>query len=190
MTRAQTVWLCIAVAACNPDRGPKFRPAGNRSPRDGGALRFAMKDGVRSLDPTIEYDEVSSVPVHLLFDTLVDYEPSSADDPAIGLKLIPRLAESWDISSDGLTYSFTLRPDLKYSDGTPVVADDFKYSLERALRTADSPFGPFLTGIVGAQEFKDNISEVIFVMITASVRRQARRRSSATSRSVPTSRRC
>ncbi|MDB4959980.1 MAG: hypothetical protein JWO36_7549 [Myxococcales bacterium] len=141
----------VALAACgSPDRGPKFRAAGSPTPREGGSLRFATKDQVRTLDPAIEYDDFSSLPVHALFDTLVDYEPSSERDPAVGLAIVPRLAETWQISPDGRRYTFTLRPDLVYSDGTPLVADDIKYSLERAMTMPDSPFGQFLAGISGA----------------------------------------
>jgi ABC-type transport system substrate-binding protein len=127
------------LASCTGDRGPKFRAAGNATPRDGGTLRFAAVSGVRSLDPTLEYDDVSHTIVHALFDTLVDYEPR-------GVRLIPRLAESWTRSPDGLVYTFTLR-EATYSDGTPIVARDFQYSLERAQTTVDSPFGPFLADV-------------------------------------------
>lgn len=50
---------------------------------------------------------------------------------ADGTKIIPQLAKSWDISSDGLTYTFHLR-DAKFQDGSPVTAADVKYSILRA----------------------------------------------------------
>ena len=140
--------IAIAFVACTADRGPKFRPAGNPTPRDGGRIRYASSFQTRTLDPTIAYDDVSLITVHALFDTLVDYEPN-------GLGLVPRLAQAWSISGDGLVYTFTLRPELVYSDGTPVVAADIKYSLERALSTADSPFGPFLLDVEGAAAMLD-----------------------------------
>jgi len=125
----------VALVAC-ADRGPKYRPAGNPSPRDGGALRYATVSQVRTLDPTLEYDDVSHVPVHALFDTLIDYDRD--------LQLVPRLAERWTISPDGLVYTFTLRPHLHYSDGTPIVASDIAYSFERARKEPDSQFVAFL----------------------------------------------
>ncbi len=150
------IWIIVALLACTPnDRGPRFRAAGHVAPRDGGTLRFATKDRVRTLDPSIQYDEVSSLPAHALFDTVVDYEPSSTDDPSRGLRITPRLAERWTVSPDGKVYTFALRPGLTYSDGSPVVAGDIKYSLERALATPDSPFGQFLAGVVGAQAVID-----------------------------------
>ncbi len=49
----------------------------------------------------------------------------------------PDLATSWDISADGLTYTFHLKTDVKFSDGTPFTADDVKWTLDRD-RAADS----------------------------------------------------
>lgn len=131
--------LIVALCACSADRGPQFRAAGNPSPRDGGTLRYAVNASVRTLDPTIEYDDVSHTVVHALFDTLVDYGPD-------GVALVPRLAEQWSRSPDGLTYTFTLRA-ATFSDGTPIVAGDIQYSLERATTTPESPFGPFLAEV-------------------------------------------
>jgi ABC-type transport system substrate-binding protein len=136
MRAALAVVACLV--ACG-DRGPRFRAAGNATPRDGGTLRFATVSPVRTLDPTIEYDDISHVIVHALFDTLLDYEPH-------GVGLVPRLASSWTRSPDGLVYTFTLR-EATYSDGTPIVAEHVRYSLERAQATADSPFGPFLADV-------------------------------------------
>jgi ABC-type transport system substrate-binding protein len=138
--------LLIALVACNPpDRGPRWRAAGASTPRRGGTLTIAVKAGASNLDPSIVFDEVSSYAMHPLFDTLVDYAPASTE-------VVPRLAERWEISPDGTTFRFTLRPGITYSDGRPIVAADFKYSLERALTTQDSPFGVYLADVEGAAE--------------------------------------
>ena len=147
--------LLMALVACSPDRGPKWKPAGNATPRDGGTLRFATKDQVRTLDPSIEYTEISSYVLHPLFDTLVDYSPAVRGDDHSGLVIVPHLAATWTVAPNGLEYRFTLRDGLVYSDGTPIVAADFVYSLERALTKADSPFGAFLVDVDGAQDVLD-----------------------------------
>ena len=64
--------------------------------------------------------------MNLVFEGLVR---STAD----GKSIEPCLATSWDISDDGLVYTFHLREDVKFSDGTPVTAEDWEYSLERSL---------------------------------------------------------
>jgi hypothetical protein len=69
------------------------------------------------------------------------------------MELVPRLAERWEVSPDRLTYTFTLRPGIKYGDGQPIVAADFVYAIDRLLapETA-SPGAGFYTGIAGGQD--------------------------------------
>ena len=52
-------------------------------------------------------------------------------DPTGSTKLEPSLAQSWTVSADGKTYTFHLRPGLKFSNGQPVTAEDVKWSLDR-----------------------------------------------------------
>ena len=70
------------------------------------------------------------------------------------LKQCLRLAESWDVSSDGKTVTFHLRQDGKWTNGDPVTASDFVYSWKRTLSpelAADYAYQ--LYGIEGAQEY-------------------------------------
>jgi len=144
------VALCAFVVACAPPNGdPRWRPAGASEPRDGGTLRFAAKDGLTTLDPAIATDEASIYALQLVTDRLVDYDRGST-------LLVPRLAERWDISPDSKTYRFWLRPRIAYADGRPIVAADVAYSLERTLATPDSPFGPLLVDLDGAQDMLDH----------------------------------
>ena len=70
-----------------------------------------------------------------------------------GATIVPALAKDLPkVSSDGKTYTLTLRTGLKYSDGTPVKASDFKYAIKRDF-LLDSPGVGFFTNIVGADEF-------------------------------------
>jgi len=73
--------------------------------------------------------------LYMLGDTLVAMEPDLKT-------LVPGLAESWDISQDGLTYTFTLRDDVSFCDGKPFTAADAAYSLNRlADPETQSPAG-------------------------------------------------
>lgn len=153
-------WLLLLLVACNPpDRGPKLMGAGHTSPVDGGTLRFAVKDGLHTLDPTIEGYEIDAYAVHAIYETLVDYEPARRDDDHSGRAIQPRLATRWEISRDGMTYHFWLRDGITFSDGTPVVAGDFVYSFERVLKAPDSPFTWAFDDVAGAQDVIDKKAE-------------------------------
>ena len=70
------------------------------------------------------------------------------------LKVVPALAQSWQVSEDGRTYTFKIRPGIKWSDGVPLRAQDFVYSWKRLLSpfTAAS-YAYFLFDIEGAEFF-------------------------------------
>ena len=136
----RAVVLAVLAACAPPDRAPQWKAAGATEPRRGGTLRIAIKDSITSLDPTIAYDEPSYFALRMLFETLLDYAPGSTT-------LVPRLAESWTVSADAKTYTFSMRPGVRFSDGSPIVAADVKYSLERAQTTADSLFAQWLVDV-------------------------------------------
>lgn len=80
-----------------------------------------------SLDPAMVNDDTSMTPQGLLYEGLTRLTPQ---EDGTG-KLEPGVAEKWDISKDGLKYTFHLRKDAKWSDGQPVTAKDFEYSWKR-----------------------------------------------------------
>ncbi len=89
---------------------------------DGGVLRIGDSG---DLTPASFF---SGVPVNaalsgLVYDTLITY-PAGSLDPQ------PALAESWQVSDDGLTITLTLRPDVTFHDGRPMTSDDVQFSLE------------------------------------------------------------
>lgn len=143
-------WLLVlAVIACGSrDRGPRWQAAGATTPREGGTLRVASKDGITTLDVATAYDPTSIYALHAIVDGLVGYD-------ATGTGIEPRLAERWEVSADGLVYRFTLRADVRYGDGRAIVAADFERGLERVLKMKDSPFTSYLSTIAGAQDVVD-----------------------------------
>jgi oligopeptide transport system substrate-binding protein len=67
-------------------------------------------------------------------------------------KLVPDLSTGWEITPDGLSWVFHLRPNLQWSDGTPLTADDFVWSFRRALDPATAaPYASLLYPIKGAR---------------------------------------
>ena len=119
--------------------------AAQDAPKQGGGMVVTYKDDVSTLDPAIGYDWQNWSIIKSLFDGLMDYVPGTMD-------LVPDLAENYEISSDGLTYTFKLRPGVKFHNGRELVAEDIKYSIERVLDPAtQSPGAGFFGAIEGIE---------------------------------------
>ncbi len=91
----------------------------------GGKLTYARYADSLLLDPVFNDANVDIWILTNLYDTL--FLPT--DD---GKDVQPGLATAWKASDDGLSYTITLRTDVKFSDGTPMTAEDVKWSLDRA----------------------------------------------------------
>ncbi|AEA34218.1 ABC transporter substrate-binding protein [Hippea maritima] len=89
-------------------------------------------DKVSSLDPAKAYDYLSDNILQNIMEGLVKYVPGTA-------KIVPGLAQRWAISKDGLTYTFWLKKNLKFSNGDPINAQAFKYSIERVIKLKGEP---------------------------------------------------
>jgi YVTN family beta-propeller protein len=101
------------------------------------------------LDPA-GYNWPTAQLTSLAYDGLVAYRRVGG---AAGGTLVGALATSApQPSPDGRSYVFTVRPGLRYSDGTPVQAGDFRASMERFLQVTRDTFPPFYAGIVGAEQ--------------------------------------
>lgn len=98
----------------------------------------------RSLDPHRAVGNSAAIILYDLFTGLMTLDAAG--------EVVPGVAASYTVSDDGLTYTFTLRADAKWSDGTPLTADDFVYSFRRLL-TPDTAarFASQLYPIVNAQ---------------------------------------
>ena len=116
----------------------------------GGIFRRLWADPP-TLDPALVTDGTSYAIVIELFSGLVKLTGES-DDP-----IAMDLAESYSVSNGGKTYKFVLRDDLRFSDGSPLTASDFKWSWERAAAPdTESPIvDEFLGDIIGVQEIID-----------------------------------
>jgi len=122
----------LALAACGGS-GPEEAPArhgpiggeGGEELADVQILRRGNGTEPQSLDPHRAEGVPSSNILRDLFEGLVAEAPNG--------ELIPGAAESWEISEDGLTYTFTMRPDGRWSNGDPVTAKDFEFGLRRSV---------------------------------------------------------
>ncbi|MBS7525380.1 hypothetical protein KHM83_01670 [Fusibacter paucivorans] len=129
--------LLVALTACG---GSSSEPAGeaqsnessNTAASSGGEAAGAVKDSivlaVQSDVTTLHPSDTSTTPEMDITDQIYDKLMDIAHDGS-GF-YVPRIAESYEISEDGLVYTFHLREDATFHDGTPVTAEDVKFSAE------------------------------------------------------------
>ncbi|MBM7652355.1 ABC transporter substrate-binding protein [Neobacillus cucumis] len=94
-------------------------------PKSGGELTYALATSPDSLDPARSGLAVAVRAFRTIFDSLVVQVPDNT--------IKPWLATEWTVSDDGKTYTFKLRKDVKFQDGTPFNAEAVKYSYDRIL---------------------------------------------------------
>ncbi|MCC7271141.1 MAG: ABC transporter substrate-binding protein [Alphaproteobacteria bacterium] len=149
-----------ALSALAPSMSWSFEREGDRK-----VLVFSGAQAVPVLDPHVRYDWSTRMIQQSVYDALTKY----VDNPA---RIVPWLAERWETSADGLTYTFHLVRNAKFHNGDPVDAEAVRFSFERGLKlnagiawmlkdflkpanikavdahtvtfTLDRPFGPFL----------------------------------------------
>jgi peptide/nickel transport system substrate-binding protein len=135
------VLACAALAGCGSSSSESSQ---------GGTLTGTYTAFPESLDPGLNFTLEGATALQNVYIPLLTY--AHADGKA-GTKLIPGLAEELPkIDQGGKRYTLFLRPGLKYSDGTPVKASDFRFVVERLFRI-NSVGSTFFTGIVGAEQF-------------------------------------
>jgi oligopeptide transport system substrate-binding protein len=132
---------------------PEISEAVTEAP-PGGIFRRLWSDPA-TLDPHLVTDTTSAFIVVEVFSGLVKFDTE--------LRLVPDVAESWEIDANGTTYTFRLREDVKFHNGKPVTADDFKWSIERAAApsTASPVADTYLDDIVGAADYLEGKADSI-----------------------------
>lgn len=133
--------LVLSLSLALPATAQDYTPDPNA--KAGGTITITYKDDVATLDPAIGYDWQNWSMIKSLFDGLMDYVPGTTT-------LRPGLAESYEISEDGLTYTFKLRAGVKFHNGREMTAEDVKYSLDRVTNPeTQSPGAGFFGSIAG-----------------------------------------
>jgi oligopeptide transport system substrate-binding protein len=137
MAKARGLALVAALllAGCGGSSGPAPKRV---------SLRVAAPLVPRQLDPAMASDLPSLNVAHELYAGLTRFSGTGVE---------PDLAESWDVDEGGLVWTFHLRKNLRWSDDTPIVAEDFRRSWRRALapQTRAPYAGPDLGIVRGAR---------------------------------------
>ncbi len=114
---------------------------------DAGTLRLAWTSDIQTLD--VQTTSANYMIPMNVFDRL--FEIKLNDDGST--ELVPSLVKEYTVSDDGLTYDFTLRDDVKFSDGTPLTASDVEFTLVRLLGLDTSVNTDFASCILGADDY-------------------------------------
>jgi peptide/nickel transport system substrate-binding protein len=122
------------------------------APKRGGTLQFARSIGPTTLDPA---NTIIAGDIYTL-DKI--FEPLYVTNPAG--QLVPWLATGYDVTADHRTFTFSLRPGVKFSNGKPLVAEDVVFSINRARKDSAGPLS-FLDYAVTSIEAKGT-SSVVF----------------------------
>ncbi len=116
--------LVVALAACNGT--VDYERSNTPAPNSQQILRLPIgQTDFTTLDPALVQDAGDVEAIQTLFTGLVQFNDQG--------RIKDQLASSHSVSPDGLTYTFTLRPNLRFSDGTPLTAQDVAYSINRTL---------------------------------------------------------
>jgi peptide/nickel transport system substrate-binding protein len=122
MKRSMILWSLGALALA---WGGFATSADAQQPRKGGILKFAV-----SAEPP-DYDCHAATSFAFIHPVRPHYNTLLRFDPANYPKVEGDLAKSWEVSKDGLTYTFKLKPNVKFHDGTPMTSADVKATYER-----------------------------------------------------------
>ncbi len=141
------------LASCGPAPGAQSRQVA--------VLRVPLARDILTLDPLRAEDITTYNVVRQIYEGLLDYDPRT-------LAIVPRLARSWSVSPDGLSWRFELEEDVRFVDdpcfpagrGRKVVADDARYAIERCVASFRGPSPrPELPAIAGLAEFLGGSSD-------------------------------
>ncbi len=140
--------LILVVIGCTGTNSSPVTTStsGTTTPGTGSGTLNLTDTGPVTLDPAAVADSGSAAYIMQIFGGLVQLDDK--------LLVAPDIAQNWDKSTDGKTYTFHLRQDVKFHDGKGVTAGDFKYSWERALNPATQSLTArtYLIDIVGASD--------------------------------------
>jgi len=122
--------LAVVMSACGSS---STTSGGGDSSGSGGQITYAVSVGVASIDPGIACNAFwDYVPVKNLYDTLVQY--SEERDESGAQKIVPMLAESWDVDPSSKVFTFHLRDDVTFANGDKMTAEDVVYGFDRLVK--------------------------------------------------------
>ncbi|MFD8910487.1 ABC transporter substrate-binding protein [Streptomyces sp. NPDC059575] len=152
---AASVGLVVAAgaAACGPKDNDAKGAGGDSTPHKGGTLTVLNSQPQSDFDPARLYTSGGGNVPSLVFRTLTT---RNRENGAAGAKVVPDLAtDTGRPNKDATVWTYTLKPGLKYEDGTPITSADIKYGIERSFAPELSGGAPYLRDwLTGAAKYQ------------------------------------
>jgi peptide/nickel transport system substrate-binding protein len=160
LTALAALVSAVAVGACGSSSSSSTPKTTSTPAKTGGTVTELMGTFPQSLDPGLDYTTQGAEINWLAYTGLTTYAHANG---AAGTQLIPGLATALPtISNGGKTYTATLRKGLVFSNGKPVVASDFTYTVERAIKIPWGGSGEFITPVIaGATAYANGKAKTI-----------------------------
>jgi len=157
MTRPRTLSCLVAMAAaitllgaaCSSTPG-----SGSQQVKQGGIFRIGTLEGIDSLNPFVGFNQDSYSTWFYIYPSLVQYDLHT-------YKFIPNFAKSWQTSANGLTWTFHLAPNAKWSDGKPLTAADVAWTVNTILKYQNGPAGGWAGSVAHMTSFKATNSTTV-----------------------------
>ena len=128
--------LAQACSKPTPPEPPQAEPSTTSSfapsPRHGGKIVLATISDPKSFNPIVAKETSTTAVTNLIFEGLTKTN-------GVTTEVEPSLASSWDISEDGLRWTFHLREEVRWSDGQPFTAEDVVFTFEQLIYNPDVP---------------------------------------------------
>ena len=105
-------------------------PDGVRATNYGGTVRIGHSSKPDIINPIITFETISATLMNLIFSSLVEFDNS--------MRPVPNLAKSWEISSDGLVWTFFLRDDVRFHDDHPLTAQDVEFTYNAIMNRGNT----------------------------------------------------
>lgn len=131
----------LALAACGTSSNPGTNLAADQT------LKFPILDDFGTLDPAVADAETDQEIQQNIFNGLTKFDNN--------LNVVPDIAKSWTVSSDGMTYTFTMRQDVTFSNGDKVTAKDVLYSWNRAAAMSGAYGTSYGTNLAAIDGYSD-----------------------------------
>ncbi|TKJ93655.1 nickel ABC transporter, nickel/metallophore periplasmic binding protein [Paenibacillus sp. CFBP13512] len=138
------VAILLVVAGCSSNQNSTTATDNKAVPK---SITMSWPRDIGTMNPHT-YNPSQLFAQSMLYEPLVSYQSNG--------KLTPALAKSWDISKDGKVYTFHLRPNVKFSDGTPFNADIVKKNFDAVLKHKDTHSWLGIVGVIDQTEVVDD----------------------------------